>query len=365
MKYTPDTIREVTRPELPIPMSALSLVGERIMLVGGAGFIGHHLALGCRRLGAEVMVVDNLQINNLVKLVSDPGIEPTVRRLHLNFVLDRFEMMREAGVEIVNVDARAMADLTEPFSEFAPTKVVHLAAISSAVTADQHPGLAYDIQINTLRNVLELSRMKTAQVGQIMFMSSSTVYGDFETDSVDETVRPRPRGVYANGKYIGERMVREAWRLHHIPYTIIRPSALYGVRCISQRVSQKFMENALLDKPLFLEGGGGGRLDFTVIEDLVQGMLRALALETGLAMTFNLTYGNARTIAELADILKEYVPKVRIEERPPAPQKPKRGTLEIHRARAYLGFEPEIPLEIGYRRYCEWYLEEWDRLKRN
>ena len=82
-------------------------------------------------------------------------------------------------------------------------------------------------------------------------MSSSTVYGDFETDVVDETIRPKPKGVYAKWKVYCERMVREAKTLHDLIYTTIRPSALYGIRCISGRVSQKFIENALEGKPLY------------------------------------------------------------------------------------------------------------------
>ncbi len=346
----------------PIPYDTVRLDGARIMMIGGAGFIGHHLALALREKGAEVMVVDNLQVNNLVRIVSDPNLDPALRALYTNFVLDRFALLRDAGVMLENVDCRIMFDLTTVFADFEPTKIVHLAAISSAVTANEAPGLAYDLQINTLRNVLEMCRTSTTKVGQVCFMSSSTVYGDFESASVDETVRPQPRGVYANGKYIGERMVREAMNLYGIDYTIIRPSALYGIRCISRRVSQAFVENALQDKPLLLEGGGDGRLDFTHIDDLVEGIVRSLALEAGLSNTFNITYGNARTIAELAGIIKEYFPKVRIEERPRAQEKPKRGTLEIGRAREDLGFIPQIPLEQGYRRYCEWYLEQWERV---
>ena len=112
--------------------------------------------------------------------------------------------------------------------------------------------------------------MEKSSCKHVCFMSSSTVYGDFESDSVDETVRPTPRGVYANGKYIGERMVREAYNLFGVNYTIIRPSALYGIRCISGRVSQKFVENALSGRPLRLEGGGKGMLDFTHIDDLTE-----------------------------------------------------------------------------------------------
>ncbi len=344
-----------------ISYNTVSLAGQRVMLVGGAGFIGHHLALECRRMGAEVLVVDNMQINNIVKIVSDRMIGDLQRRLYTNFLLDRFSLMREANISIENVDARQMAELTNSFNEFQPTKAVHLAAISSAVTANQMPGLAYDLQITTLRNLLELCRLKNSSCNHVAFMSSSTVYGDFEGDSVDETIYPRPRGVYANGKYIGERMVREAKELYGIDFTIVRPSALYGIRCVSGRVTQKFIENALMGKPLLLEGGGSGRLDFTNVDDLVEGIVRALALEGGRSRTFNITYGSARTIADLAAIIKEIIPGAKLEERPPAPEKPKRGTLEMSRAREFLGFLPSRGLDIAYREYCQWYVEQWRR----
>ena len=346
-----------------IPYGDLRVDGHRVLLVGGAGFIGHHLALGLKNIGAEVLVADQLQINNLVKIVSDRDLDETRRQLYINFLLTRFSLMRDAGISLINIDARQMAELTPVFDDFQPTKIVHLAAISSAVTANQLPGLAYDLQISSLRNILELCRLRTSQVDRVSFMSSSTVYGDFEGDSVDETIRPRPRGVYANGKYIGERMLREAWGLYEIPYSIIRPSALYGIRCVSGRVSQKFVENALFGKPLLLEGGGSGRLDFTHIDDVVQGIILGLFLDGGHARTFNITLGNARTIADLASIIKEYIPNVILEDRPAATEKPKRGTLMVDRAREYLGFEPKFPLEKGYRDYVEWYIGEWKNLK--
>jgi len=347
-----------------IPYDSLSLAGERIMLVGGAGFIGHHFALELRRKGAEVMILDHLQINNIVKIVSDTTLDPIRRQLYSNFLLDRFHLLREAGVHLETVDARMFPEFAKAFNTFLPTKAVHLSAISSALAANKVPSLAYDLQITTLRNLLELCQLKESACNQVQFLSSSTVYGDFEGDSVDETVRPQPRGVYANGKYMGERMVREAKRLFGIDYTIIRPSALYGIRCISGRVSQKFVENALSGKPLLLEGGGGGMLDFTHIDDLVEGMLRSLAVEGGRSRTFNITFGNARTIADLASIIKEIIPEAILEERPPAPEKPKRGTLHIHRAKEHLGFVPSRPLDTGYREYCSWYVSEWNRAKR-
>src|SRR5687768_12688401 len=99
----------------PINYNTISLKGERVMLVGGAGFIGHHLALECRLKGAEVLVVDHMQINNIVNVVSDASLDDLRRRLYVNFLLDRFSMLRDAGIKIQNVDARHMAELTNVF----------------------------------------------------------------------------------------------------------------------------------------------------------------------------------------------------------------------------------------------------------
>lgn len=338
------------------------LAGHRLLLVGGAGFIGHNLALELARLGVETMVVDNLAINNLPTHMSDSALDPLRRRLYRNFLLDRFDLMREGGVHMRAVDARLLADLARVFDEFKPTKVVHLSAIASAVEARRDPGLCFDLQLVTLRNVLELCRPDGAEV---MFMSSSTVYGDFEAPTVDESTRPQPHGIYANTKYMGERLARTYAHQHGVPIVIIRPSALYGERCVSRRVSQVFMENALEGQPLLLEGGGDSRLDFTYVHDLVDGVVRALSLDkpAGYTNTFNLTFGSARTVAELAGIVRSVVPDVVIEERPRAEDKPIRGTLSTKQAEEVLGFKAEWTMEAGYRRYCEWFVEQWERAK--
>lgn len=348
-----------------IPYDSLraKLADQRILLVGGAGFIGHNMALELARMGATVGICDNLMVNSLIENCYDADRKVVQRTAYQNFLLDRFLLLRESGVELMNCDARLLADLGRVFEKFRPTKVVHMAAIASAVDAKAEPGLCFDLQLITLRNVLELVRPLVDKINQVMFMSSSTVYGDFEGDTVDETTFPRPEGIYANAKFMGERLVRTYRTQYGLGTTVIRPSALYGERCISRRVSQVFIENALTGKPLLLEGGGDGRLDFTYINDLVQGMVRALALHRGHddSSTFNITFGNARTIADLAAVVKSVVPDAILEERPRAVDKPIRGTLSIERAREKLGFEPEWTLETGYHQYCSWYVEQWRR----
>jgi nucleoside-diphosphate-sugar epimerase len=350
--------------EIPYTTIAQKLQGQRVILVGGAGFIGHNLAIELRRLGADVAVIDNMMVNQLIDNMYHDRGDLVKRKLNIHFINDRVEMMRSANVFLKSVDARNLVDLTRVFDEYKPTKVVHMSAIASAVEARKDPGLAFDLQLVTLRNVVELCRIGRERINQLMFMSSSTVYGDFETPIVDETTRPNPRGIYANTKYMGERLLRDYGQQYGIGVTVIRPSALYGERCVSRRVSQAFIENALAGRPLLLEGGGDGRLDFTYIEDLVEGMVRALALHYGPeeSNTFNLTFGNARNIAEIAAIVKELVPGAILEDRPRALEKPIRGTLSMQRALDVLGFVPKWPIETGYRKYCQWYIDQWNQV---
>ncbi len=217
------------------------MAGERVSLVGGAGFIGHNLALALRNVGAEVQIIDNLMQNNMLANVSDDDIDPFRRELNHSFLVQRFEKMRTSGVVMDNADARSMTDLAEKLKEFQPTKVVHLAAISSAVDAKKSPGHCFDLQLVTLRNVLEYTRLFKNEINEVVFMSSSTVYGDFKTETVDENVRPQPYGIYANAKFMGERLIRTYHEQYGLGISIIRPSALYGERCISRRVSQAFI----------------------------------------------------------------------------------------------------------------------------
>ena len=94
-------------------------------------------------------------------------------------------------------------------------------------------------------------------------------------------------------------------------------------------------------------------------------MVRALALHKGLgtSQTFNLTHGNARTIRELFEAVKEMVPEAEGVDTPRAEDKPIRGTLSTARAEEMLGFRSSWPLETGYRRYAEWYIDQWERAK--
>ena len=145
-------------------------------------------------------------------------------------------------------------------------------------------------------------------------------------------------------------------------YTIIRPSALYGERCVSRRIGQIFIEEALKGGKITINGDGTDSLDFTYIDDLVSGMVKVLENEKARNQTFNMTYGEARTIGQMAEIIKEYFPKVNVDYKSKDKLTPDRGTLDISKAKNLLSYNPQYPLERGYRKYIEWYTEEWASL---
>ena len=89
--------------------SNASLKNENVMLIGGSGFIGHHLALELKNKQANVLVLDNLQVNNIVSILGNREINETKRKLYINFILDRFKLMREANIVFANIDGRDSA----------------------------------------------------------------------------------------------------------------------------------------------------------------------------------------------------------------------------------------------------------------
>ena len=138
------------------------------------------------------------------------------------------------------------------------------------------------------------------------------VYGNFNGQDVSEETNCKPIGIYGTLKYSGELIVKAYHETFGLPYTIIRPSALYGERCVSRRVAQIFLENAVQGLDITINGDGSDKLDFTYIEDLIQGLTLVIENEEGRNQTFNITYGKAQPISEMAEILKSHFDGVNI-----------------------------------------------------
>ena len=188
------------------------------------------------------------------------------------------------------------------------------------------------------------------------------VYGHFKDSQVTEESACDPLGIYGTLKYSGELIVKAYSRVFDLPYTIIRPSALYGERCVSRRVGQIFIENAVQNLDITINGDGSDKLDFTYIDDLIHGVNCVINNKNSINETFNLTYGEARTIGEMAEILQKDFDKININYIPKDHLTPDRGTLNIDKARDLLGYNPINSIDQGYPKYIQWYKSFWDSI---
>jgi len=335
------------------------LKGKKVAIVGGAGFIGHNLALTLKDQGAEVFVIDGLSVNNLLYLHSTDQEIPGNRELYINMINNRLELLQKAEIPLHVEDARNYNELSHELSKIKPHVIILLAAVSHANRSNKNPFDTFDHSLRTLENALDYAR---GNVDRFIYFSSSMVYGNFPSEGVTEDTPCKPMGIYGNLKWSGEQMVRAYNEVFDLPYTIVRPSALYGERCISRRVGQIFIENALKGDDITVTGDGNDHLDFTYIKDLAMGVGKIIKSENAVNETFNLTYGESRSIGDMAQIIKEHFSGIKINYVPKDKLTPDRGTLLVNKAKRLIGYDPKHPLEEGYVEYINWYKSAWEKL---
>jgi len=327
------------------------LAGCRVALMGGAGFIGHNLALKLKELGAEPHVVDGLQVNSLGYYASGYNENPNAE-IYISLINERLELLRKHKIDLHIIDIREYHTVTATLNHIKPDVIVHLAAVAHANRSNKDPFSTFDHSMRTLENVLDAARSFGTHT---IYFSSSMVYGNFDGVAATEDRECKPMGIYGALKYGAEKLVIGYNQVFNLPYTIIRPSALYGERCVSRRVGQAFIENALNGIDLTVNGDGTDALDFTYIDDLVQGVILCITEAAARNEVFNLTFGAGRQIQEMAQIVLNNFPGLKLSHKPRDSLMPERGTLSIDKAKRLLGYSPQYPLDTGFREYIEWY----------
>ena len=208
----------------------------------------------------------SLSINNIYSVDNSEIKNQKLYKLILN---NRIDLLKENNIDLKIQDAREYHAVSKIYEDLNPDVIIHLAAVSHANRSNKDPHTTFDHSLRTLENTLDFARTSKTHV---IYMSSSMVYGNFETQEVNEDSNCKPIGIYGTLKYAGELMVKSYKQIFDLPYTIIRPSALYGERCVSRRVGQIFIENAIQGLDININGDGEDKLDFTYIEDLVNGI---------------------------------------------------------------------------------------------
>ena len=311
----------------------------KILITGGAGFIGHNVVRILESQGHECFVIDTC---------TDYGFIPEEE---LNYLITKRINRITAKVRLIDIREGQFVDTI--FKTYKPDVIIHMASFPRQKVVEQNPLLASEVMSTGLINLLEKS--KQYAVKKFVYISSSMVYGDFEAD-VDETAQCNPIGQYGIMKLMGEKLVEDYSRRGCFAHTIIRPSAVYGEWDVEDRVVSKFMTKAMRGETLKVNGPDEV-LDFTYVEDTAMGIVLAATKDEANGNIYNITRSEQRqwNLKDAAELAVKIAGQGTLEIAPRDLSFPKRGRLDISRAVRDLGYDPKVNVEEGFRRYHEWY----------
>ena len=318
----------------------------KIFVTGGAGFIGSHFSNMMSKEGYEVFVYDNFS----------QYIKPPVGLIYLHNINYRYKNLLNKTT-IIKGSTLNKDFMRRALKELDPEYIVHFGALPLANMAIENTEEAFDTLLGGTVNLLEIVR-DSKTLKKFIYISSSMVYGNFINDPIDEEDLKEPIEIYGGMKLSGEYIVKVYSKRYGIPYTIIRPSAVYGEADNNNRVVEKFLNQAINNEKINTENGDTSFLDFTYVKDLVQGIKLVLLSKESQNECFNLTRGRKRKISDLVNIIKIIFPNLVCEDKIIDNFRPNRGTLSIKKAEKLLGYNPKFDLEDGVP-VCANYLKEF------
>ncbi|MDQ2748617.1 MAG: SDR family oxidoreductase [Actinomycetota bacterium] len=305
---------------------------KRIMVTGGAGFIGSHLSRRLLAMGHDVLVVDNFYSSNRRNL-EDLRHEP------------RYELMRH--------------DVTFPLY-VEVDEIYHLACPASPVFYQRDPVQTTKTCVHGSINMLGLAKRTGAK---ILLASTSEVYGDPAEHPQQESywghVNPiGPRSCYDEGKRCAETLFFDYYRQHALRIKVARIFNTYGPTMLPNdgRVVSSFIVQALQGEPLTIFGDGSQTRSFCYVDDLVDGLIRLMESSDEVTGPINLGNPGEFTMLELATKVIDMVgQRTAIEHRPLPPDDPARRRPDIDQAIKVLGWSPTVALDEGLSRTVEYF----------
>ena len=313
---------------------------KNILVTGGAGFIGSHLV---EKLLAEkawrVSVVDDF----------NDFYQPEIKRANIAPFLPN-ENFRLFESDIFDAE-----NLRRIFSENNFDAIVHLAARAGVRPSLEQPKLYAETNINGTLNLLDLA--KDFGVKQFVFGSSSSVYGNNEKVPFSEDDKvSNPISPYAATKAAGELLCHSYSHLYRIRAVCLRFFTVYGARQRPDLAIRKFSQLIADGEPIQVFGDGTTRRDYTYIDDIINGVRRAIDYDRSMFEIFNLGESDTVELRYLIELLEKNLGvKAIIDRRPMQPGDVAQTFADISKARELLGYDPQTKIEKGIEKFTEWF----------
>ncbi len=313
---------------------------RKILVTGGAGFIGSHLVDRLLREGDwRITVVDDF----------NDFYSPDIKRANVAGHLT------QANYRLVEADIRDTAAMAAVFNETKFDVIVHLAARAGVRPSLSEPKLYNETNINGTLNLLELA--KEHNIKQFVFGSSSSVYGIngkvpfAEDDRIHQPISP-----YAATKAAGELICHTYSHLYGIRVVALRFFTVYGARQRPDLAIHKFSQLITQGKPIQVFGDGTTRRDYTYVDDIIQGVRSAIDYDSSMYEIFNLGESQTIELGELISLLERNLEMNAIIDRQPMqPGDVPITFADITKSRELLGYNPTTKIADGIPKFVEWF----------
>jgi UDP-glucuronate 4-epimerase len=312
---------------------------RRFLITGGAGFIGSHLVDRLLALNpARLVVLDNF----------DDFYNPQVKRANIA------DHLHHPRYRLIEADLRNYNALKQVFAEEVFDTIIHLAAKAGVRPSVADPCGYHEVNVTGTLNLLELAQRN--DIKKFIFGSSSSVYGAQAVPPFREDAPLLPISPYAATKASGELLAHTYSHLYGMQIVCLRFFTVYGPRQRPDLAIHKFARLIAGQKPVPIYGDGTSERDFTYIDDILNGVLAAIKYEATPFEVINLGEAQTITVKGMIELLEQALgQKAVIEYQPPQPGDVPRTHADVSKARELLGYQPTTPLEIGIRRFTEWF----------
>lgn len=309
---------------------------SKIVITGGAGFIGSHIGEALARAGHEVVLVDNL----------DDYYPPELKKRNIDCVL---ESGNASFIKADVIDIDALKKIINKNVDY----VFHEAAQAGVRISVDDPFKPNNVNVLGTLNVLQASL--EAEVKRVINASSSSVYGKVKYLPFDENHPTRPVSPYGVSKLAAEHYCRVFYEVYGLPTVSLRYFTVYGPRMRPDLAISIFTRNILSNKPIIIFGNGSQTRDFTYIDGVVKANVKLLEVEGADGKVINIGSGNRISVNELIEHLRSIIGMKATLTYGEARKGDAEHTLaDVSLAKKLIGYRADVNIEEGLRKFVKW-----------